>query len=89
MLRVNRKKMLLQIGRDIASRRKLLNLDWDIIIQQTHLKRATLHALENGNLEAFTTPLEFRKNLQTYVRFLNLDVDSVMLQFAEALQKAF
>lgn len=43
-------KMLLQIGRDIASRRKVLNLDWDIIIQQTHLKRATLHALENGNL---------------------------------------
>lgn len=80
-------KMLLQIGRDIASRRKVLNLDWDIIIQQTHLKRTTLNALENGNLEAFTTPLEFRKNLQTYVRFLNLDVDSVMLQFAEALQK--
>lgn len=80
-------KILAQIGREIASRRRYLNLGWDVIVQQTRLKQATLKALESGQLEAFSTPLEFRKDLQSYTRFLNLDVESVMIQFAEALQK--
>lgn len=80
-------KILAQVGRELASRRRYLNLQWDLIIEQTRLKRDTLRALESGDLEAFSTPLEFRKDLQTYTRFLNLDVETVMIQFAEALQK--
>ena len=80
-------KMLAQLGRELSARRRYLNLDWDVIVQQTRLHRNTLRALENGDLEAFFAPLEFRKDLQTYARFLNLDVESIMIQYAEALQK--
>lgn len=79
--------MLAQLGRQLSTRRRYLNLDWDIIVQQTRLHRNTLRALENGDLEAFFAPLEFRKDLQTYARFLNLDVEAIMIQYAEALQK--
>lgn len=80
-------KMLAQLGRELSARRRYLNLEWDVIIQQTRLHRDTLRALENGDLDTFFAPLEFRKNLQTYARFLNLDVESIMVQYAEALQK--
>lgn len=80
-------KMLAQLGRELSARRRYLNLDWDVIVQQTRLHRNTLRALENGDLEAFFAPLEFRKDLQTYARFLNLNVESIMIQYAEALQK--
>lgn len=80
-------KMLAQLGRELSARRRYLNLEWDVIIQQTRLHRNTLRALENGDLDAFFAPLEFRKDLQTYARFLNLDVESIMVQYAEALQK--
>lgn len=81
------KKLLAQLGRELAARRRYLNLDWDLIVQQTRLHRNTMRALENGDLDAFFAPLQFRKDLQTYARFLNLNVESIMLQYAEALQK--
>lgn len=80
-------KMLRQLGRELSSRRRYLNLAWDLISQQTRLAITTLKALENGDLLFFTTPLDFRKNLQTYARFLNLDVEAISIRFAEALQK--
>ena len=80
-------KMLSQLGRELSSRRRYLNLAWDLISQQTRLAKDTLKALENGDLLFFTTPLDFRKNLQTYARFLNLDVEAYSIRFAEALQK--
>jgi cytoskeletal protein RodZ len=80
-------KILVQLGRELAARRRYLNLPWEIITRQTRLKKDTIRALENGELGFFSTPLDFRKDLQTYARFLNLDLESILIRFAEALQK--
>ena len=42
-------KMLSQLGRELSSRRRYLNLAWDLISQQTRLAKDTLKALENGD----------------------------------------
>jgi len=80
-------RILVQLGRELSARRRYLNLPWDIITRQTRIKKETIRALENGELGSFSTPLDFRKNLQTYAQFLNLDLENILIRFAEALQK--
>lgn len=80
-------RILTQLGRELAARRRYLNLPWEFITRQTRMKKETIRALENGDLVFFSSPLDFRKNLQSYARFLNLDLEGILIRFAEALQK--
>ena len=80
-------KILATIGRELSARRRYLNIGWDIIQEQTLIPKAQLQSLEQGDLNAMSNPLQFKGLLQTYARFLNLDLESVMLRYAEALQK--
>lgn len=80
-------KILADIGRELSARRRYLNIGWDIIQEQTLIPKAQIQSLEQGDLNAMSNPLQFKGLLQTYARFLNLDLESVMLRYAEALQK--
>lgn len=80
-------KILATIGRELSARRRYLNIGWDIIQEQTLIPKAQLQSLEQGDLNAMSNPLQFKGLLQTYARFLNLDIESVMIRYADALQK--
>jgi len=79
--------MLDDIGRQLNARRRYLDIPWDLLVEQTHIPRAQLIALEQGNLDAFASPAEAKGLLQTYARFLNLNTDLLLVQFADALQE--
>ncbi len=80
-------QMLDDIGRQLNARRRYLDIPWDLLVEQTHIPRAQLIALEQGNLDAFASPAEAKGLLQTYARFLNLNTDLLLVQFADALQE--
>jgi len=80
-------KILETIGRELSARRRYLNIGWDVIEEQTHIPKAQLQMLERGELNSMPNPTQYKGLLQTYARFLNLDVESIMLRYADALQK--
>jgi cytoskeletal protein RodZ len=80
-------QMLDDIGRQLNAHRRYLDIPWDLLVEQTHIPRAQLIALEQGNLDAFASPAEAKGLLQSYARFLNLNTDLLMVQFADALQE--
>lgn len=78
---------LMAIGRELAARRRYLNVGWEIIEGETHIPKDQLKSIERGDLDAFTNPMQFKGHLQAYARFLNLDVEAVMIRYADAIQK--
>ncbi len=75
------------IGRELAARRRYLNISWDVIEEETHIPKDQLRSLERGDLDAFINPMQFKGLLQAYTLFLNLDLASVMIRYADAIQK--
>ncbi len=78
---------LMSIGRELAARRRYLNISWDVIEEETHIPKDQLKSIERGDLDAFINPMQFKGHLQSYARFLNLDVAGVMIRYADAIQK--
>ena len=78
---------LMAIGREMAARRRYLNVGWEVIESETHIPKDQLKSIERGDLAAFVNPMQFKGHLQAYARFLNLDVEAVMIRYADAIQK--
>lgn len=80
-------KILEALGRELSARRRYLNIGWDVIQEQIHIPKSQIQAIERGDLSALSNPMQYKGLLQTYARFLNLDVESIMIRYADALQK--
>ena len=74
------------IGLALYQRRESLSLTLDEIEQHTHVRTHYLQALEVGNFEHLPSSVQTRGMLNSYARFLDMDVDAILLQFAEGLQ---
>lgn len=79
-------KELQALGRELAARRRYLNISWDILEEETRIPKEQLRSLERGDLDVFINPMQFKGLLQAYARFLNLDVAAVMIRYADAIQ---
>lgn len=77
------------IGQQLRVRREKLSLSLPDVAHYTHVKRHYLQALEEGRLHDLLSPVQARGLLNNYARFLELDVDSLLLQYAEGLQTRF
>ncbi len=80
-------RILETIGRELSARRRYLNIGWDVIEEQIHIPKSQIQILERGELNSMPNPMQYKGLLQTYARFLNLDVESIMIRYADALQK--
>ena len=78
--------ILREIGRTLAQRREVLGLAVADIEHYTHVRGHYIQALEEGRIEEFLSPVQARGMLSNYARFMNLDVDTLLLRFADALQ---
>jgi cytoskeleton protein RodZ len=74
------------IGKDLRERRELLSLHFDEVERNTHVKAHYLDALERGALDDLPSTVQTRGMLSNYATFLDLDVDALLLRFADALQ---
>jgi cytoskeletal protein RodZ len=78
--------IFVEIGMRLKQQRELLGLSLEDVVQYTHLREHYLKALESGQLDQLPSPVQGRGMLSNYAAFLGLDVDPLMLRFAEGLQ---
>ena len=75
-----------EIGAELRKRRELLGLHLEEVERNIHLKAHYLHALEEGAMDSLPSTVQTRGMLSNYATFLDLDVDTILLRFADALQ---
>lgn len=78
-----------EIGRQLRERREMLSLTFEEIERHTHVRAVFLSALERGALEDLPSPVQTRGMLVNYAGFLDLDVDAILLRFADGLQARY
>lgn len=75
-----------EIGIELRERRELLSLHLEEVERNTHVKAHYLDALEKGAIDKLPSTVQTRGMLSNYATFLDLDVDALLLRFADALQ---
>ena len=75
-----------EIGVELRQRRELLSLHLDEVERNTHVKAHYMDALEKGAMDELPSTVQTRGMLSNYATFLDLDVDVLLLRYADALQ---
>jgi cytoskeletal protein RodZ len=75
-----------EIGAMLRERRELISLTIDEVERHTHLRAVFVKALEEGAFDKLPSTVQTRGMLSNYAGFLDLDVDSVLLRYADVLQ---
>lgn len=75
-----------EIGVQLRERRETLSLHLEEVERNTHVKAHYLEALELGAMDRLPSTVQTRGMLSNYASFLDMDVDAVLLRFADALQ---
>ena len=79
-------KIINHIGLQLRQRREIISLTLEEIERHTRMRAQFLAALEKGDFDELPSPVQTRGMLSNYASFLDMDVDALLLQFAEALQ---
>ena len=79
-------ELLAQIGRQLEDQRTRVSMTLENVETYTHIPAHYLKALETGNMEELPSPVQGRGMLSNYAAFLDLDVDALLLEYADALQ---
>jgi cytoskeleton protein RodZ len=74
------------IGETLLKRRESLSLTLDEIENHTHVRKHYLQALELGDFERLPSSVQTRGMLNNYARFLDMDVEAILMKFADGLQ---
>lgn len=75
-----------EIGDELRTRRETLSLHLSEVERNTHVKAHYLEALELGAMDKLPSTVQTRGMLSNYASFLDLNVDAILLRFADALQ---
>lgn len=75
-----------EVGHQLRERREILSLTYEEIERHTRVRAQFLKALEDGALEDLPSLVQTRGILANYAGFLDLDVDAILLRFADGLQ---
>jgi cytoskeleton protein RodZ len=82
----NSAEIFKEIGGELRRRRELLSLHLAEVERHTRVKAHYLAALEKGAMDDLPSTVQTRGMLSNYATFLDLDVDALLLRFADALQ---
>ena len=83
---ISSQKIIDEIGMQLRRRREMLSLTLDEIERHTRLRVEIMDAMEKGNFDDLPSPVQTRGMLANYAGFLDLEVDTLLLRFADALQ---
>jgi cytoskeleton protein RodZ len=75
-----------EIGAELRERRQTLSLHLEEVERNTKVKAHYLEALEEGAFDRLPSTVQTRGMLANYASFLDMDVDAILLRFADALQ---
>jgi cytoskeleton protein RodZ len=75
-----------ELGHTLQAQRELMGLSLEDVERHTHIRMHYLGALEQGDLAHLPSPVQGRGMLSNYASFLGLNVETVLLRFADGLQ---
>ena len=78
--------IMVEIGVKLRERRELISLTVPEVERHTHLRANFVKALEEGAFDKLPSTVQTRGMLSNYATFLDLDVDEILLRYADALQ---
>ncbi len=81
------KQIFFEIGKILKIRRMLINLSLEEVENQIHIRKEYLLNLETGQIDNFPSPIHAKGHLQNYIKFLGLNMEELMLKYAEGLQQ--
>jgi cytoskeletal protein RodZ len=79
-------QLFAELGAQLLERREGLNLTREEIERHIHLRSHYLQALEQGDFDGLPSAVQTRGMLSNYATFLDLDVDTLLLRYADVLQ---
>lgn len=74
------------LGAQLQQQRELLGFSIQEIERNIHVREHYLEALEAGDIDGLPSPVQGRGMLQNYAAFLSLDVETILLKYADGLQ---
>jgi cytoskeletal protein RodZ len=75
-----------ELGEELRQQREMLGFSLEEVERNIHIRLHYLEALESGDLDDLPSPVQGRGMLKNYASFLGMDVEPVLLQFADGLQ---
>jgi cytoskeleton protein RodZ len=75
-----------EIGEKLRKQREKISLSLDDISLHTRLKLEYLGLIEEGRMDELPSPVQSRGMISNYSEFLNLDTETLLSRFADALQ---
>jgi cytoskeletal protein RodZ len=75
-----------QLGKKLKERREILHLQFKDIEKFIHVREYYLKALEEGRIDDIPSRVQCQGMLSNYAKFLGLDIDEILLEFADGLQ---
>ena len=78
--------ILAEIGSQLRARREMISLTLEEVERHTRLRAVFVKALEEGKFDNLPSTVQTRGMLANYATFLDLDVDAILLRYADALQ---
>jgi len=75
-----------ELGEKLQQQREMLGFSLEAVERNIHIRLHYLQALEDGNLDGLPSPVQGRGMLQNYAAFLGMDVEPILLQYADGLQ---
>jgi cytoskeletal protein RodZ len=79
--------MYRSIGEDLRKQRESLGLSLQDVERQIKIREIYLYNIEEGNLDDLPSTVQGRGMVSNYAAFMNLNPDSYLSRFAEALQQ--
>jgi cytoskeletal protein RodZ len=79
-------EIFIEIGQKLRTQREILGLSLEDIEHHIFVRGHYLQALEAGNLAGLPSPVQGRGMLKNYAQFLGMDVDELLVRFADGLQ---
>jgi cytoskeletal protein RodZ len=74
------------LGDTLRQRRDLLSLSIEDIHEHIHIRKKFLTAMEKGDFNQLPSPVHARGMLLNYADFLDLNIDEILLRYADGLQ---
>ena len=75
-----------EIGRKLRERREMLSLTHDEIERHTRVRASFMKLMEAGRLDGLPSAVQTRGILANYAAFIDLDVDTILLRYADGIQ---
>ena len=75
-----------ELGQELQQQREMLGFSLVEVERNIHVRQHYLEALESGDLSGLPSPVQGRGMLQNYAAFLGMNVEPVLLKFADGLQ---